>query len=146
MADSIIVGKATIRDGMKVKCEADKHSFYLDEPVSSGGTDEGMNPIEALLSSLGACKSIITQMAAKKMGIKFDELEVECKGSIDFDGVTGKNPNAKIGLKNIETTYKFRTSESQEKINKLVDYVDVHCPVMDTIVNSPCHSYKAIIK
>lgn len=146
MADSIVVGKATIRSGMKVSCEAGKHSFVLDEPTSFGGTDEGMNPIEALLSSLGACKSIITQIAAKKMGIKFDELQVECKGVIDFDGVTGKNPNAKIGLKNIETTYSFKTSESQEKINELVEYVDVHCPVMDTIVNSPSHSHKAIIQ
>ena len=80
------------------------------------------------------------------MGIKFDELQVECKGVIDFDGVTGKNPNAKIGLKNIDTIYTFKTSESQEKINELVEYVDVHCPVMDTIVNSPSHSHKAIIQ
>ena len=146
MADSMIVGKATIKNGMKVICEAGKHNFYLDEPVAAGGTDEGMNPIEALLSALGACKSIIAQMTAKKMGINFVELQVECKGTMDFDGVTGKNPNAKIGLKNIETTYTFETSASQEDINKLVDYVDLHCPVMDTIINSPLHSHRAIIK
>ena len=146
MADGIIVGKAKIKDGLKVECEAGKHSFYLDEPPQAGGTDEGMNPLEALLSALGACKSIIARMSASKMGIKFDELQVECKGTMDFDGVTGKNPNAKIGLKNIETTYIFKTSASKEEIDRLVDYVDTHCPVMDTIVNTPLHSHKAIIK
>ena len=146
MADSILVGKATIREGVKVTCEAANHVFYTDEPRNSGGTDEGMNPLQAFLCSLGACKSVIARMAARKMRLQFEELEVECKGTIDFDGITGKNPNAKTGIKNIETTYTFKTSASEEEIKKLVEYVDVHCPVMDTVINSPTHSHKIIIK
>ena len=85
-------------------------------------------------------------MAARKMKIQFEELEVECKGTIDFDGITGKNPNAKTGIKDIATTYTFKTSATQEEIEKLVDYVDIHCPVMDTVINSPTHSHKIVIK
>lgn len=146
MADSILIGKASIKDGVKVKCEAAGHVFFTDEPRSSGGTDEGMNPLQAFLCSLGACKSVIAKMAGRKMKIQFEELEVECKGIIDFDGITGKNPNVKTGIKNIETIYTFKTSASQEEIEKLVEYVDIHCPVMDTVINSPTHSHKVIIK
>ncbi len=146
MANTTLIGKATIKDGLKVTCEAGKHTFYTDEPASSGGTDTGMNPLEAFLSSLGACKSVISKMAARKMKIQFEELEVECKGTIDFDGVTGKNPNAKIGISNIESIYTFKTSASKEEIEKLVEYVDTHCPVMDTVINSPTHSHKVVIK
>ena len=146
MTDTILTAKATIKDGVKVTCEAGKHKFYTDEPASSGGTDEGMNPLEAFLSALGACKSVITRMASKKMRIPFEELEVVCKGTINFDGVTGKNPNEKIGIKDIESTYTFKTSASKEDIERLVEYVDSHCPVMDTVINSPTHSHKVVIK
>ena len=146
MADSILVGKATLKEGVKVTCESAGHVFYTDEPKASGGTDEGMNPLQAFLCSLGACKSVIARMAGRKMRVQFEELEVECKGTIDFDGITGKNPNAKTGIKNIETTYTFKTSASKEEIEKLVDYVDIHCPVMDTVINSPTHSHKIVIR
>ena len=145
MAETILVGKATIKDGLKMTCESGKHIFYLDEPKSSGGTDEGMNPLEAFLCALGACKSVISKMASKKMRIPFDEVQVECRGTMDFDGVTGKNPNAKIGISNIESIYTFKTTASKEEIEKLVEYVDSHCPVMDTVVNSPTHSHKVVI-
>ena len=145
MADSILIGKATLKDSLKVTCKSGAHVFYCDEPKSSGGTDEGMNPLEAFLCSLGACKSVISKMASRKLRIPFDEVQVECKGTIDFDGVTGKNPNAKIGISNIESIYTFKTSASKEDIEKLVEYVDAHCPVMDTVVNSPSHSHKVVI-
>ena len=106
MADSILVGKATLKDSLKVTCESGAHVFYCDEPKSSGGTDEGMNPLEAFLCSLGACKSVISKMAS---------------------------------------SYTFKTSASKEDIEKLVEYVDAHCPVMDTVVNSPSHSHKVVI-
>ena len=146
MADTTLIGKATLKEGVKVTCKSGNHVFYTDEPKTSGGTDEGMNPLQAFLCSLGACKSVIARMAARKMKIQFEELEVECKGTIDFDGITGKNPNAKTGIKDIETTYTFKTSATQEEIEKLVNYVDIHCPVMDTVINSPTHSHKIVIK
>jgi putative redox protein len=34
---------------------ARKHKIYCDQPVESGGFDEGMTPPELMLASLGAC-------------------------------------------------------------------------------------------
>ncbi len=36
---------------------ARKHKIYCDQPVESGGFDEGMTPPELMLASLGACAS-----------------------------------------------------------------------------------------
>ena len=146
MANSIIEGKASIKEGMKVKCEAGKHMFYCDEPVPVGGSDAGMNPLEAFLCALGACKTIIARIAGKKMKIAFDELEVVCRGTIDFDGIKGINPSAKKGINNIESIYTFKSSASKEELEKLAEYVDINCPVMDTVINSPTHSHKIEIK
>ncbi|MDT2069594.1 OsmC family protein, partial [Enterococcus faecalis] len=49
----------------------------MDEPKNLGGSDEGMNPIEALLASLGACKVIVARSFAKVQGINLNDIRVE---------------------------------------------------------------------
>ena len=67
-------------EGFKVECEASGKKVIADEPLSFGGTDLGMNPIELLLSGLGACKCVTSKVIAKKNGLKLDYLAVECIG------------------------------------------------------------------
>ncbi len=143
MSKMKLIGTATLADvsGVKVNCEARGKTFVLDEPAQLGGTDEGMNPIEALLSSLGACKCIVTKMVAGKMGIPLESVSVECTGLLDPEGFTGANPDAKIGLSEISSVFNIKSSASKEEIEKLVEFVDVNCPVNDTIQNSPSMSH-----
>ncbi|QQK08031.1 OsmC family protein [Miniphocaeibacter halophilus] len=48
--------KASIEsiEGMKTIARVRNFELILDEPIEEGGFDEGMTPVEALLSSLGA--------------------------------------------------------------------------------------------
>ena len=46
---------AELQQGVAVKVQARQFELMLDEPKSLGGTDTGMNPVEALLGALGAC-------------------------------------------------------------------------------------------
>ncbi len=142
MSDVTFTGKAVIDmgEGLKVNCEANNHKIILDEPAELGGTNVGMNPVEALLCALGACKTIVTKTVAEKMRIDLEAVEVVCDGVLDPDGFLGVNPNAKVGFSKIETTFNFKTSAPKEKLEKLVKFVESHCPVMDTIMNSPEHS------
>ncbi len=54
-----------------------KHIIVADEPLEKGGNDEGMNPYEILLSSLGACTSITMRMYANHKGYDLSNLKVE---------------------------------------------------------------------
>ena len=96
-----------------------------------------MNPVEALLSALGACKAIVARSFAQAKGFNFTDLKIELTGVLDPDGFMGLNPEAKIGFSEIHTAYYFATEESDEKVREFVNFMEHTCPVMDTICNTP---------
>lgn len=56
MPKMFIKASAESMGGLKVKATANNHEIILDEPRADGGTNQGMNPMEALLSALGDVK------------------------------------------------------------------------------------------
>ncbi|MDC0177241.1 OsmC family protein [Polaribacter sp.] len=45
-----------------------KHFLVIDEPVDSGGGDNGPTPVEYLLTAIGGCVSITLRMYAERKG------------------------------------------------------------------------------
>lgn len=137
MANTVFKSTAQLKEGMKVECTARNHMFILDEPASLGGTDLGMNPVEGLLSTLGACKCIVARSFAPFHGIDLQDFRVELEGDLDPDGFMGKNKDAKIGFSEIRSNIYIKSTSSKEDIEKFVEFIDKTCPVADTLVNSP---------
>jgi len=133
MAVEVLKGTAKSIEGMQVECSTRGHKFILDEPTDLGGTDKGMNPIEATLCALGACKCIVAQCFAKAKGVKVEEIKVEVEGDLDPDGFLGKNKDAKIGLQNIRTKFYIKSDSPKEKIEEFVEFIDRTCPVADSL-------------
>ncbi len=68
---SLITFKATSKKlpgGLAVENESRGFKLILDEPEDLGGTDTGMNPVEALLCALGSCETIVASCFAKANG------------------------------------------------------------------------------
>ncbi len=137
MADTIFEAKATSVEGLVVKCESRGFSFQLDEPASLGGTDTGMNPVEALLSALGACKCIVARAFAQVNKIKLQDVHIDLEGVLDPDGFMGKNQDAKIGFSKITTKFHIKADNTKEEIEQFVAFIEAHCPVHDTLSNAP---------
>lgn len=123
--------------GLQVSCRARDFEFILDEPKNLGGTDSGMNPVEALLGSLGACKVIVAKSFAKLHNINLNSIKVELEGELDTDGFMGKNPNAKIGFSKIISKFYIDADNTDEEIEKFVIFINNTCPVADTIKHAP---------
>ncbi|WP_239617987.1 OsmC family protein [Cohnella mopanensis] len=126
---------AHLQDGVKVKTNVRNFELTIDEPKSLGGTDTGMNPVEALLASLGACQSIVARVYASKFGVKLDDFLVEVEGDIDLDGFFDRAA-VRPGYSDIRYTFRIKTGSPKEKVDEFVRFLESKCPVGDTIANA----------
>lgn len=120
-----------------VRCTGKVRDFapiVVDEPPELGGQDKGANPVELLLVSLGACQEIMYSAMASMMGIRLDEVKVDLKGSLDLKGLFGMDPSIPPGYQKITYETVLKSPASEEELRKLVEAVESHCPVLDTLV------------
>ena len=52
------------------------HTWYADEPVADGGADTAPNPMQLVLSALGACTAITLQMYAGRKQWPLKQIDV----------------------------------------------------------------------
>lgn len=131
--------KTTVTSDLGCECEISTRDFtmVIDEPTSSDGTNQGMNPVEALLNALGACQAITARSFAKSHAIILRRLRIEVTGALDPDGFKGLNPDAKKGFSTITSTFYIDADNTEEEVNDYVDFINSICPVHDTLENAP---------
>ena len=80
--------------GFSFRSYVRNHSFDLSEPSDLGGPDTSPNPVEYVLSALGACYGIGFVLNATKRGVKIRNLEIALEGELDnilvFFGLSDK--------------------------------------------------------
>ena len=64
------------RDHYKVTINAGKNVIIADEGENNGGKDEGFNPHQLLLASLGACTCATLRMYADRKQLNLEEVNV----------------------------------------------------------------------
>ncbi|WP_405156757.1 OsmC family protein [Paenibacillus sp. FSL K6-0108] len=125
---------AHLQDGVQVITKARQFELIIDEPTNLGGMDTGMNPVEALLASLGACQSIVARVYASKFDVVLDDFRVDVEGDLDLDGFFNR-ADVRPGYSDIRYTFYIKTSSSKEKVESFVEFLESKCPVGDTISN-----------
>lgn len=134
MAKTTFKAAAYLQEGVQVKVKSRNFEVTIDEPKSLGGTDTGMNPVELLLSALGACQAIVARVYAKKFDIQLENLWIEVEGDLDIDGFLNKS-DVRPGYSDIRYNIHIETDAPREKIEEFVAFIESKCPVGDTIAN-----------
>lgn len=100
--------------------DASGHLWYADEPTDKGGQDSAPNPIQLLLSALGACTTITLEMYANHKGIKLEHVQVDL----------ALNPNGEpeSGQNNIERKIILKGEFTEEQHKRLLKVAE-SCPV-----------------
>jgi len=143
-----VVFRATTSWEDDVRCSAKVRDFpalTIDEPPELGGGDAGMNPVELVLVALGTCQEIMFAAYASFMGIKLDECKVEVKGYLDLRGLLSVDPSVPSGYEKIVYETKISSSADDASLLQLIEVVESHCPVMDTLARAQTITGKAIV-
>ena len=135
-AKAVFRSTSHLVDGLKCEVRSGDHSMTIDEPEKLGGTNQGPNPVEVVLSALGACQEITYRLYADKLEIPVTGVEVEVLGEIDLCGFFAVDDNVRPGYTDIMANVKIESTASDEDIQRLIEAVDAHCPVLDIISNS----------
>jgi len=119
--------------GLAVESESRGFKVIMDEPTSLGGTDTGMNPVEALLAALGSCQCIAATSSAKSQGIDLKEFWVELEGDLGIDGFLKGDPNVRSGYQEVRFTMHIKTDAPQDKVEAFQKLIQSRCPVGDSL-------------
>ena len=122
--------------GLRCETQTRKFKLTIDEKETLGGTDMGPNPVELILTALGACQEITYRLYADLLGIPLDGITVEVSGDIDLCGFYAVDDETRPGYTNITADVVADSPASDDDIQRLKAAVEQHCPVLDIIGNA----------
>lgn len=107
-------------------------TLIVDEPKDLGGTDEGPNPVEYVLSALSSCTSVMIGLISKEMEFSYQEVDFENNGTLDLQGlmgVQGISPH----FQTVDFDVIFKTDEDDNRLEELKKEVEKRCPVFNLL-------------
>src|SRR5579859_7833719 len=129
-AVTIIGGPSVLRQAISVG----PHHLIADEPKTSGGSDEGPDPYELLLSALGSCTNMTLRMYADRKGWPLEDIRVVLTHSKNYakDCVDCEQPAGM--LDRIERRITLIGELSAEQRQKLLMIANL-CPVHKSLTS-----------
>lgn len=106
------------------KIKAGGHSLVSDISQEKGGTEEGFDPHELLLASLGACTSITVKMYAERKGYPLKDVTVTLREEKIADPENESRSMPKI-VREIALSGDL-TDEQVESLKTIADKCPIH--------------------
>ncbi len=121
-------------EAFKTTLTAGEHELIADEPEEAGGKNQGPDPYDFLLMSLGSCTAMTVKIYARRNDWSLEDLYVELKHhkSHEQDCENCEEPDSKID--NIEVELIVKGDLNDEQIDKLLN-ISKKCPVHRTLTS-----------
>ena len=124
----------TIDGKLQAQIDVRHFNFVADEPLEDGGTDEGPNPPEMMLSALGACVLMTMQHYAQRKGWDIGKVEVtlelEKVNPADYPAYADTTPILHV----IRKRYTFHGDIDETQKTRLIEIAG-KCPVARVLMN-----------
>ncbi|MBG0771017.1 MAG: OsmC family protein [Anaerolineaceae bacterium] len=127
---------STWKGGMRIDVTAGGHTLIVDQPEGMGGKDEGANPLQYELVSLGGCIGTIALIIAKQERINLKALSVDVEADIDTDYLMGKTTEGRAGFTEIRVNAHIDADMTAEEKEAFIERVDARCPISDILANN----------
>ncbi|QRN84284.1 OsmC family protein [Chloroflexota bacterium] len=126
---------STWKGGMRIDVAAGAHTLVVDQPAGMGGKDEGANPLQYQLVSLGGCIGTIALIVAKQERIALKALSVAVEADLDTDFLMGKTTEGRAGFTEIRVNATIDADMTDEEKKAFLERVDARCPISDILAN-----------
>ena len=121
-------------EGLHHEVSVGSHRLSADEPPHLGGSDQGPNPYDLLLASLGACTAMTVTMYAQKKDIPLQGVTTRLRHSRIHADDCGTCETEKGKLDSIELSIDLDGPLSDEQRAKLLE-IAYKCPVHRTLTS-----------
>ena len=115
-----------------VQVEGDDHAWLSDEQPHNGGEDLGPDPIELLLSSLGACTAITLRMYAQRKQWALGSLSID----LIHQRLSGEGADPAAREDIIHLNLRFQGNLDATQRARLIE-IAARCPVHRILANQP---------
>lgn len=109
---------------------AKAHHFVVDSPLSLGGPNEEVNPVDLLLSSLATSATFVCERAAQELNIPLQKAAVIVIGEFDPRGSYGEPIDPRIQTLHLRLLV---AGVSAEQAETLANAVKTRCPIYATL-------------
>ena len=133
---STIRAHVTWRGAMRSDVVAGRHRFVSDEPPEREGHDAGPTPLQLVLSGLCACETVTMKRVADRLRMRIDAFEIDAEGVIDVRGRKG-TADVPAHFLRVEVRARVSTEEPDERVQRLRELVERHCPVATLLRSAP---------
>ena len=118
--------------GYRVDIDAAGHPLVSDEPLESGGTNEGATPYDLILAALGACTAMTLRMYADRKQWPLEGVVVRLHHGRSHAADEEQCEERPVRLDHIERTLELSGPLSDEQRVRLAEIAE-RCPVHRTL-------------
>ena len=122
---------ATWKKDLQVEAKARNHTVIIDQPP----TDEGPNPMEYLLFSLGGCMGTVASIISRQERLNLKGFSVEFEADFDPDYLFGRTTEGRAGYQEIRAKVHIDADMTDEEKQAFIDKIDARCPISDNCMN-----------
>jgi organic hydroperoxide reductase OsmC/OhrA len=126
---------ATLVGGLRVTVTGpDGASVQTDMPTSVGGTASAPSAGWLLRAAQASCLATLIAMRAAQEGLDIGAIAVTVDSESDDRGILGLDDSVPAGPLSSRARVKIEPNgTAREKLEALVRWADVHCPVQDAV-------------
>ena len=107
----------------------------VDEPEMRGGTNLAPSPTETLMASLIGCTNVISHKIAKKMGVRFGQMDIDFSVKFDRRG-TMLEKEIERPFSDIVMDIEVETDASPKQLAEIQSELARFCPIAKVIRGS----------
>lgn len=117
--------------------QAHRQTFHVDtdHPELFAAQDNGVTPIEMLLSGLAGCLTAGIASVAANRGVQLHSVKATVAGDMDMRGILGIDPEVRNGYDSIQVTYQIEADATREEIEGIVAQSQKRSAVFDALAN-----------